>query len=163
MHLCSKYLETFTRVKENEKGFAELSIDLLVNMREIIMIDRAVCLFFSSFKDGCAPSTYVFWYFSSNHSFQFHLFFTIIFLQYYQNLFRDGECFLHVVSLLNGTFNEAVGEHLVLNILQTLTALLAENDESKVTKYLATVHACLTKTGVGQYLEGWYYHFGYSW
>uniref|UniRef100_K3YP63 BEACH domain-containing protein B n=1 Tax=Setaria italica TaxID=4555 RepID=K3YP63_SETIT len=91
MHLCSKYLETFTRVKENEKGFAELSIDLLVNMREIIMIDRA----------------------------------------YYQNLFRDGECFLHIVSLLNGTFNEAVGEHLVLNVLQTLTALLAENDESK--------------------------------
>ncbi|PUZ74193.1 hypothetical protein GQ55_1G045900 [Panicum hallii var. hallii] len=91
MHLCSKYLETFNRVKENEKGFAELSIDLLINMRDIIMIDRV----------------------------------------YYQNLFRYGECFLHIVSLLNGTFDEAVGEQLVLNVLQTLTALLAENDESK--------------------------------
>ncbi|RLM79604.1 BEACH domain-containing protein B [Panicum miliaceum] len=91
MHLCSKYLETFNRVKENEKGFAELSIDLLINMRDVIMIDRV----------------------------------------YYQNLFRYGECFLHIVSLLNGTFDEAVGEQLVLNVLQTLTALLAENDESK--------------------------------
>ncbi|TVU00170.1 hypothetical protein EJB05_54428 [Eragrostis curvula] len=91
LQLCSKYLETFTRVKEKEKGFAELLIDLLINMREIILIDR----------------------------------------MYYQNLFRDGECFLHIVSLLNGTFDEAVGEQLVLNVLQTLTALLAENDESK--------------------------------
>ncbi|XP_023157987.1 BEACH domain-containing protein B isoform X1 [Zea mays] len=91
MLLCSKYLETFTRAKEKEKAFAELSIDLLVNMREVIMIDRV----------------------------------------YYQNLFRNGECFLHIVSLLNGTFDEAVGEQLVLNVLRTLTALLAENDESK--------------------------------
>lgn len=89
--LCSKYLETFTRAKEHEKNFAEMSIDLLVTMREIILIDRA----------------------------------------YYQNLFRNGECFLHIVSLLNGTFDEAVGEQLVLNVLQTLTSLLAENDESK--------------------------------
>ncbi|KAL5207579.1 hypothetical protein ABZP36_032014 [Zizania latifolia] len=50
---------------------------------------------------------------------------------YYQNLFCNGECFLHIVSLLNGTFDEAVGEQLVLNVLQTLTVLLAENDESK--------------------------------
>ncbi|KAG0531834.1 hypothetical protein BDA96_04G056200 [Sorghum bicolor] len=91
MQLCSKYLETFARAKEKEKGFAELSIDLLVNMREVIMIDRV----------------------------------------YYQNLFRNGECFLHIVSLLNGTFDEAVGEQLVLNVLQTLTALLAENNELK--------------------------------
>ncbi|CAM0946806.1 unnamed protein product [Alopecurus aequalis] len=91
LQLCAKYLETFTRAKENEKDFAELSIDLLVNMREIILIDRV----------------------------------------YYQNLFRNGECFLHIVSLLNGTFDEAVGEQLVLNVLQTLTELLAENDESK--------------------------------
>lgn len=91
LQLCSKYLETFTRAKENEKDFAELSIDLLVNMREIIMIDRV----------------------------------------YYQTLFRNGECFLHIVSLLNGTFDEAVGEQLVLNVLQTLTVLLAGNDESK--------------------------------
>uniref|UniRef100_A0A453NEU5 Neurobeachin alpha-solenoid region domain-containing protein n=1 Tax=Aegilops tauschii subsp. strangulata TaxID=200361 RepID=A0A453NEU5_AEGTS len=91
LQLCSKYLETFTRAKEHEKNFAEMSIDLLVTLREIILIDRA----------------------------------------YYQNLFRNGECFLHIVSLLNGTFDEAVGEQLVLNVLQTLTSLLAENDESK--------------------------------
>lgn len=41
LQLCSKYLEAFTRAKEKE-DFAELSIDLLVNMREIIMIDRMV-------------------------------------------------------------------------------------------------------------------------
>ncbi|KAM3295295.1 hypothetical protein ACQJBY_037900 [Aegilops geniculata] len=91
LQLCSKYLETFTRAKEHEKNFAEMSIDLLVTLREIILIDRA----------------------------------------YYQNLFRNGECFLHIVSLLNGSFDEAVGEQLVLNVLQTLTSLLAENDESK--------------------------------
>uniref|UniRef100_A0A0D9VCI8 BEACH domain-containing protein B n=1 Tax=Leersia perrieri TaxID=77586 RepID=A0A0D9VCI8_9ORYZ len=90
LQLCSKYLEAFTRAKEKE-NFAELSIDLLVNMREIIMIDR----------------------------------------MYYQNLFRNGECFLHIVSLLNGTFDEAIGEQLVLNVLQTLTVLLSENDVSK--------------------------------
>jgi hypothetical protein len=38
---------------------------------------------------------------------------------------------------LNGTFDEAVGEQLVLNVLQTLTELLAENDESKVIEYFA--------------------------
>uniref|UniRef100_J3L9U4 BEACH domain-containing protein n=2 Tax=Oryza brachyantha TaxID=4533 RepID=J3L9U4_ORYBR len=90
LQLCSKYLEAFTRAKETD-DFAELSIDLLVNMRAIIMIDR----------------------------------------MYYQNLFHNGECFLHIVSLLNGTFDEAVGEQLVLNVLQTLTVLLAENDVSK--------------------------------
>ena len=79
---------------------------------------------------------------SSHHTCQFYLFFNIIFWQYYQNLFRYGECFLHIVSLLNGTFDEAVGEQLVLNVLQTLTALLAENDESKVTKYLA-IMSCI--------------------
>lgn len=53
-------------------------------------------------------------------------------LQYYQALFRDGECFLHVVSLLNGNLDEANAEKLVLNVLQTLTCLLANNDASKV-------------------------------
>lgn len=52
LQLCSKYLETFTRAKEKEKDFAELSIDLLVSMREIIMIDRAVRFFIDRF----APS-----------------------------------------------------------------------------------------------------------
>lgn len=55
-----------------------------------------------------------------------------VLLQYYQALFRDGGCFLHVVSLLNGTLDEANGEKLVLNVLQTLTCLLASNDVSKV-------------------------------
>lgn len=67
MHLCSKYLETFTRVKENEKGFAELSIDLLVNMREIIMIDRMVCFLSLVKMDLLKVLTYLFLYFSSHH------------------------------------------------------------------------------------------------
>lgn len=54
------------------------------------------------------------------------------FLQYYQDLFRDGECFLHVVSLLNGNLDTTMGEELVLNVLQTLTCLLTNNDTSKV-------------------------------
>lgn len=55
-----------------------------------------------------------------------------VFLQYYQTLFRDGECFLHIVSLLNGNVDEANGEKLILNVLQTLTCLLAKNEVSKV-------------------------------
>ncbi|CAK7347274.1 unnamed protein product [Dovyalis caffra] len=88
LHLCSKYLETFTQIKERETSFAELSIDLLVGMREMLMTDPAA-------------------------------------------LFRDGECFLHVVSLLNGNLDEVNGEKLVLNVLQTLTCLLENNDDSK--------------------------------
>ncbi|KAJ6709641.1 hypothetical protein OIU74_010693, partial [Salix koriyanagi] len=91
LHLCSKYLETFTQIKEREKSFAELSINLLVGMREMLTTDPA----------------------------------------YYQALFRDGECFLHVVSLLNGNLDEVNGERLVLNVLQTLTCLLENNDDSK--------------------------------
>nr|CAD1832089.1 unnamed protein product [Ananas comosus var. bracteatus] len=93
LHLCSKFLEVFTCAKEHENIFAELSMDLLVCMREIILIDQP----------------------------------------YYQTLFCKGECFLHVVSLLNGTFNEITGELLVLNVLQTLTLLLSGNDNSKAT------------------------------
>lgn len=52
--------------------------------------------------------------------------------QYYQAFFRDGECFLHIVSLLNGISDMVKGEELVLNVLQTLTCLLANNDASKV-------------------------------
>ncbi|CAL5385752.1 unnamed protein product [Camellia sinensis] len=91
LYLCSKYLETFTHVKEREKNFAELSIDLLVGMRDMLLTDQA----------------------------------------YYQDLFRDGECFLHVVSLLNGAFDDENGEKLVLTVLQTLTHLLTGNDVSK--------------------------------
>ncbi|KAL5988451.1 hypothetical protein ACLOJK_036215 [Asimina triloba] len=91
LQLCSKYLETFTRAKERENSFAELSIDLLIGMRDLLLIDQ----------------------------------------MYYQTLFHDGECFLHIVSLLNGTLDEKTGEQLVLNVLQTLTSLLSGNDTSK--------------------------------
>ncbi|KAJ4967218.1 hypothetical protein NE237_019067 [Protea cynaroides] len=91
LHLCSKYLETFTSVKEREKNFAEISIDLLVGMREMLLTDQ----------------------------------------MYYQTLFRDGECFLHIVSLLNGNLDKGSGEKLVLNVLQTLIYLLTGNDASK--------------------------------
>ncbi|KAL4566093.1 hypothetical protein LXL04_030203 [Taraxacum kok-saghyz] len=91
LYLCSKYLETFTHVKEREKNFAKLSIDLLVGMRDMLVKDRL----------------------------------------YFQTLFRDGECFLHVVSLLHGYAEDDEGEKLVLNVLQTLTSLLTGNDASK--------------------------------
>ncbi|XP_042508929.1 BEACH domain-containing protein B-like isoform X1 [Macadamia integrifolia] len=91
LHLCSKYLEMFTSVKEREQNFAELSIGLLVGMRDMLLSDK----------------------------------------MYYQTLFRDGECFLHIVSLLNGNLDKGSGEKLVLNVLQTLTSLLAGNDTSK--------------------------------
>ncbi|KAH0942843.1 hypothetical protein HID58_002480 [Brassica napus] len=91
LQVCSKYLETFTQVKERENDFVDLSVDLLAGMRDLIKTDS----------------------------------------RYYQALFRDGECFLHIVSLLNGNFDEANGEKLVLNVLQTLTSLLANNDSSK--------------------------------
>ncbi|KAK3423455.1 hypothetical protein EUGRSUZ_F00430 [Eucalyptus grandis] len=92
LYLCSKYLETFTQIKEHGKSFVELSIDLLVGIREMVQ---------------------------SN-------------LEYYQALFREGQCFLHVVSLLNGNLDMVKGEELVLNVLQTLTCLLAGNDVSKI-------------------------------
>ncbi|XP_023750494.1 BEACH domain-containing protein B isoform X2 [Lactuca sativa] len=91
LYLCSKYLETFTHLKEREKNFAKLSIDLLVGMRDMLVKDR----------------------------------------MYFQTLFRDGECFLHVVSLLHGYAEDDEGEKLVLNVLQTLTSLLTGNDASK--------------------------------
>ncbi|XP_039804100.1 BEACH domain-containing protein B-like isoform X5 [Panicum virgatum] len=50
---------------------------------------------------------------------------------YYQNLFRNGGCFLHIVSLLNGNINEVTDEQLILNVLETLTLLLKGNDASK--------------------------------
>ncbi|KAK4792509.1 hypothetical protein SAY86_022944 [Trapa natans] len=91
LYLCSKYLETFTQIREREKSFSGLSIVLLVGMREMIRSNPL----------------------------------------YYQDLFRDGECFLHVVSLLNGNLDSTMGEDLVLNVLNTLTCLLANNDTSK--------------------------------
>ncbi|XP_075088788.1 BEACH domain-containing protein B isoform X2 [Nicotiana tabacum] len=91
LYLCSKYLETFTHVKDRE-NFVELSIDLLVGMIDLLLTD----------------------------------------IEYYQALFRNGECFIHVVSLLNGNLDVSKGEELVLNVLQTLTCLLSGNDASKV-------------------------------
>lgn len=90
LYFCSKYLETFTHVKDRE-NFVELSIDLLVGMIDLLLTD----------------------------------------IEYYQALFRDGECFIHVVSLLNGNLDVPKGEELVLNVLQTLTCLLSGNDVSK--------------------------------
>nr|XP_011458851.1 PREDICTED: BEACH domain-containing protein lvsC isoform X3 [Fragaria vesca subsp. vesca] len=93
LQLCSKYVETFTQIKEREKNFAELSINLLAGMRDMLQIDPVP----------------------------------------YQTLFREGECFLHIVSLLNGNLDDAYGDILVLSVLQTLTCLLAGNDTSKAT------------------------------
>ena len=42
LQLCSKYLEMFTRIKEREKSFVDLSIDLLVGMRNMLQSDPAV-------------------------------------------------------------------------------------------------------------------------
>lgn len=53
-------------------------------------------------------------------------------LTYYQALFRDGECFLHIVTLLNGNFVDGLGEQLSLDVVQTLIDLLAGNEASKV-------------------------------
>ncbi|XP_019058446.1 PREDICTED: BEACH domain-containing protein B-like [Tarenaya hassleriana] len=92
LQVCSKYLETFTQVKEREMDFVELSVDLLNGMTDLIKTDPV----------------------------------------YYQALFREGECFLHVVSLLNGNLDEDNGEKLVLNVLQTLNCLIANSDASKV-------------------------------
>jgi len=42
LQLCSKYLENLARANEKDKVNTELLIDLLVNMREIIMMDHMV-------------------------------------------------------------------------------------------------------------------------
>ncbi|XP_050895504.1 DEAD-box ATP-dependent RNA helicase 16-like [Lathyrus oleraceus] len=77
LQLCSKYLEMFTQIKEREKFFVDLSIDMLAGMR----------------------------YIASGKS-----------------------------SILSGTVSDLDkenGERLVLNLLQTLIRLLANNDTSK--------------------------------
>lgn len=43
LYLCSKYLETFTHVKDRE-NFVELSIDLLVGMIDLLLTDIEVYL-----------------------------------------------------------------------------------------------------------------------
>lgn len=125
--LCSKYMETFTRAKERESDFAEVALDLLSRMRHVLLTDRLVryicgCnLFFDTvdhlilkvFRINTSTQIYVFW-------------------QYYQKLFCDGECFLHIISLLNGTIDDQNGELLLLNVLGVMALLLAGNNESKV-------------------------------
>lgn len=46
--MCSKYLETFTQVKERENDFVDLSVDLLAGMRDLIKTDPRVCIFSSA-------------------------------------------------------------------------------------------------------------------
>lgn len=53
-------------------------------------------------------------------------------LQYYQALFRDGECFVHIVTLLNEDRTKEIGSQLSLDVLLTLTRLLQGNEASKV-------------------------------
>ena len=115
LYLCSKYLETFTHVKEREENFAKLSIDLLVGMRDMLVKDQMVyfseifsivdCINIDCFSE------------LTNSVLPF-----FVCSQYFQTLFRDGECFLHVVSLLHGNAEDEEGEKLVLNFLQTLTS-----------------------------------------
>lgn len=42
LRLCSKYLETFTSIKEREKDFAELAIDLLNGVRDMLLSNQLV-------------------------------------------------------------------------------------------------------------------------
>lgn len=44
LQLCSKYLEMFTQLKERESSFVDLSIDLLVGMRDTLQTNQAVCV-----------------------------------------------------------------------------------------------------------------------
>ncbi|KAK1395990.1 Beach domain-containing protein b [Heracleum sosnowskyi] len=91
LYLCSKYLETFSHVKERGRSCAELSINLLLGMSNALLSDQ----------------------------------------RYYQALFRDCQCFLQILSLLNGKLEEENDEKLVIIVLETLTCLLTSNDASK--------------------------------
>lgn len=117
----------FTQIKEREKNFVDLSTDLLAGMRDMLQANLAVCV------QCCTISQlYLLKFLQCIWQFNWMVLFDVVLFQYYQALFRDGECFLHVVSLLNSDLDEANGEKLVLNVLQTLTYLLASNDTSKV-------------------------------
>ncbi|KAJ7525246.1 hypothetical protein O6H91_17G043300 [Diphasiastrum complanatum] len=52
--------------------------------------------------------------------------------KYYQALFQEGECFVHIVSLLNKVHSEEVGADLSLEVLLTLRHLLSGNEISKL-------------------------------
>jgi hypothetical protein len=56
------------------------------------------------------------------------------FVQYYQDLFRDGECFLHIVTLLSKDLTREAGSQLCLDVIVTLIVLLKGNTASKVSK-----------------------------
>lgn len=42
LFLCSKYLETFTHLKERVKNFADLSVELLVGIRDLVTANQKV-------------------------------------------------------------------------------------------------------------------------
>lgn len=44
LYICTKYLEMFAQIKEREKSSTELSIDLLVGIREMLLNDPQVYL-----------------------------------------------------------------------------------------------------------------------
>ncbi|EFJ19512.1 hypothetical protein SELMODRAFT_110788, partial [Selaginella moellendorffii] len=51
---------------------------------------------------------------------------------YYQALFREVECFVHIVSLLNEAYPEEHGKRLCLEVIATLIHLLKGNEASKL-------------------------------
>ncbi|KAH7332120.1 hypothetical protein KP509_20G069100 [Ceratopteris richardii] len=52
-------------------------------------------------------------------------------LLYYQSLFQEAECFVHIVSLLNENLAEQHGRRLCISVVQTLRFLLSRNSVSK--------------------------------
>lgn len=49
LQLCSRYLQTFTQVKEMENDFTEVSIELLTSMREMLQMDQVVYFYMPHF------------------------------------------------------------------------------------------------------------------
>ena len=49
LQLCSRYLQTFTQVKEMENDFTEVSIELLTGMREMLRMDQVVFFYIPQF------------------------------------------------------------------------------------------------------------------
>ncbi|MCO5595748.1 hypothetical protein L7F22_049796 [Adiantum nelumboides] len=51
---------------------------------------------------------------------------------YYQSLFQEAECFVHIVSLLNENLSKEHGKLLCISVIQTLRMLLFRNSVAKV-------------------------------
>lgn len=49
-----------------------------------------------------------------------------------QALFLEAECFVHILSLLNGEYEECDAHQLCLDVVVTLNRLLAFNEPAKV-------------------------------